>query len=116
MTRHIVCYEGDQRIPDQFIIDGALKWLDEKITISTNFDFGIPPIGLATEFRREDDGSITAEIELFEEMPLFDDEWSFSIFMVNAHFDRWKDVLWIYDATIAGVAIIPHAWWPNTPV
>jgi len=119
--RYIICYEGKEMVPNQFIVKDALKVEDEIITISWNFNFTDPPIGEATDIQHEDDGALTAEIKLYDEFQNawlkgqaeIPEEYSFSIYMVNAYYHRWKDILWVTDATIKGVAIIPHAWWPH---
>jgi hypothetical protein len=109
--RHTICHEDVEMVAGQFIAKDALRWEDEKITISWNFDFQQPPIGYASDFQREDDGAITAEIDLFGDMVL-PKGYTFSIYMVDADYHRWKDILWITSALIKGVAIVPDYFYP----
>lgn len=81
MGRHVVFHEdawtsfGGQY--NQFIVAGAIDIPDEGVPITWQFDHSKPPIGKASNFRREEDGvTVTAELE-------FNDDWKDKIAAVS---------------------------------
>ena len=120
--RYIICQEGVESVPGQYVPIGAMEWSEElKIPVTWNFNDKI--IGVGTDIRREENGVITAEIELLHEDKKYIegllkkmDDWCFSTFMSPAYFHRWKDILWITRAQIRGLAIVPeYSFWSNKP-
>lgn len=71
-----ICYEGKETVKGQLITPGALTWSDDPIPISVGSDWSKPPIGYATDLRREDDGTITAEVP---DLDILSNEWGLSI-------------------------------------
>ena len=66
--RKIITWEGEEKVPGIIIEKGALTWGDDPIPVCWNFQYDIENLlGNATDLRREDDGSITAEITFDEE-------------------------------------------------
>lgn len=63
--RHILCYENALSIGDQFWVDGAIKWTEERVPVVWNFDGSDVRnlLGWATDIQRDDEGCITAEIK-----------------------------------------------------
>lgn len=60
--RKIVSWEGEEKVPGILIEKGALTWGGE-VPLFANADLTANDvIGKASDFRREEDGSITAEI------------------------------------------------------
>lgn len=63
--RVTIVVEGQHLDQGRFVAKGALKWEEGvaiPVTLGTAFDR--PPIGIATDIRREEDGRITAELDL----------------------------------------------------
>lgn len=63
--RRIITWEGRDTIPQVHIQKGALTWDKEPLPIHAQG--GVTVLGLATDLRREEDGSITAELTFFDE-------------------------------------------------
>lgn len=121
MTRHIICQEGNEVLPETHILIGALQWdPDAFLPITVGFDF-FRMAGRASDIRRENNGDITAEIELFDDIKKLtagldneDKAWCYSIQMQPFERHQWKDIWWISNATIRMIAIIPDmAFWSN---
>lgn len=65
--RKTIAIEGRSTVPEQFLEVGCLKWDEEKPTpIVWNFMFE-KTLGWAKDFRREEDGTITAELDITDE-------------------------------------------------
>lgn len=128
--RHIICVEGSSEVQHQYIMPGALKWdPDEAIPVSFNFDHGAPPVGKASDIQRNENGVITAEIELFDrrteakedkygpyvEVSIEESDtplpMTISIYMTHAQHHRWRDVTWVESAFIRAAALVPHSYW-----
>lgn len=63
--RHIIGVEGRQVLPNQFVELGACVWPDEAIPVETYLEQWVARlVGRATDIRREDDGTLTAEIDV----------------------------------------------------
>lgn len=67
MVRKIVALEGKSDGHGLFIEKGALDFSDQKYPLTWMGDYQKLPIGVATDFRREEDGYITAEITFYDE-------------------------------------------------
>jgi hypothetical protein len=68
MSRQIICYEGVEKVSGQLIEVGALKWEEGKdYPVVWAFNFAGPPIGNARDIRREEDGSVTADVDIHDE-------------------------------------------------
>lgn len=62
--RKTICIEGKKTVPGQFLETGSLKWEEGKqypITWEYKHD---KIYGWASDIRREDDGTITAELDI----------------------------------------------------
>jgi len=66
MTRHVVAIEGRPSGDGRLIEVGALVWEHDPIPVTDLEGAGI--LGKATDFRREDDGSITADVYLMADV------------------------------------------------
>lgn len=63
MARHIIAFEGRKMFPGQIVEKGAFFWGPEPIYITKSAEYHSDlPVGKATDLRREEDGSITAEL------------------------------------------------------
>ena len=63
--RAVICYEGYDNDFGQFLMPGSLKWEEGKgypVVWEYQFDSPESLLGTATDFRRSEDGEITAEI------------------------------------------------------
>lgn len=80
--RKTIAREGEEWIPGQLLEVGSLKWGDEPIPVtkSAEWDDLESLIGTATDLRREDDESVTAEIELNEEFASAIADMSFTVY------------------------------------
>lgn len=79
--RKIIAWEGDEMVPGQILEINSLKWSNEPIPVTRHADdWAQPPIGNAGDLRREDNGSITAEIELIEELDVILNDMSFTVY------------------------------------
>jgi hypothetical protein len=110
-VRHIICFEGKEKVPGQFIAVDALTWLDGDIPVLANFDDS-QLIGYGTDIRREKNGSLTAEITLLdgEKVPK---GMAVSIKMYEVDYHNWREVLWITKGEIRSMALIPDMYWPQ---
>jgi hypothetical protein len=61
--RVVIAFEGKQTLKHQSLLPNALKWDEEPIPISVNADWSKPPVGMATDIQRDDEGVITAEVD-----------------------------------------------------
>jgi hypothetical protein len=113
VTRYIICQEGKENVPGQFLLDGSMNWGEDKIWVSWNFNHQDPKIGYASDIRREEDGWITAEIELFEQYQSLIDVAGFTVFITKVEDHWWKDIRWASKGTIASVAMLDHDFWPK---
>jgi hypothetical protein len=64
--RLTIAHEGTEVVPRQFLEIGSLKWGCKRIPVTGPGSHSVP-IGMAQRLRHEDDGSITAEVEFFDE-------------------------------------------------
>lgn len=63
--RRIITWEGVYTIPQTFIEKGALTWDNEPLPVTAQN--GTEILGRATDLRREEDGTITAELTFLDE-------------------------------------------------
>lgn len=80
MTRKVIAWEGEIKLPDTLIERGALMW-EEPLPITAN-DYKV--LGFADDLRREEDGSITADLHITahrDAIGLVDEHSSFSVFV-----------------------------------
>lgn len=69
--RKIIAIEGRDTVPGQFLEPSCLKWNEGEVyPLVWNFSWERPPIGTATDIRREDDGTLTAELTITDEQAL----------------------------------------------
>ena len=85
--RRIISWEGEEKVPGIFIEKGALVW-DERLPVAINGLHSMPS-GPAEDIRREDDGSITADIQIDVDIP---DSAEFSIFVNEVALNKEKSV------------------------
>lgn len=79
--RKIIAWEGEEKVPGQFLEVGSFKWGNEPIVVTKNTEWDADSvIGEATDLRREDNGSVTAEIKLQEGFTILLDDLSFTVY------------------------------------
>lgn len=65
--RVIIAYEDKSTLLHQYLLPGALHFHDETLPVCISSDkeefAGWEPVGTATDFRREKDGAVTAEVD-----------------------------------------------------
>lgn len=68
--RHVIAYEGVDHGFGYILAPGALKFPEGPVPLTWNFDHSNPASvwGHADDFRREEDGSITAEITFVDDV------------------------------------------------
>lgn len=70
MSRHVIAIEGKPTLlPDTVLEPGSL-WMesDQRIYVTSNFDWQNTPIGYATDFlRNEETGEVSVEIHFLDE-------------------------------------------------
>lgn len=107
MARHKIVHYRVQEQHDRVLMADFLTWPeDEKITISNGFDYEQAPIGHASDLRREKDGTITAEIEMYYDITI-PKNLIFSVFVARVKFDKWKGLSWLTDGIILGISLVP---------
>lgn len=76
--RKVICYENALAVGNHFLLESSVQWDPEKrFPVVWNFSYELHSLlGWATELRREEDGSITAELEIVDEanVKLIEDE------------------------------------------
>lgn len=102
-TRRIITWEGEQKHPHILLQKGSLQW-EEPIPVSGTVRHEF--IGMATGVQREEDGSITAEIEVDPEYEAIIDEVSFTIYANEVVGER-SDIWTVSSARIREVFVTP---------
>lgn len=120
--RKIIGYEKVEKIPGQLILEGAFKWNEtEPIPVTTHWsrsmDHPQSIIGKATDLRREEDGAITAEIDI-PDYPEYFEHFSFTVYANKVHpLHPDDDGLWrVETATIREVFGIANHAFPEAGV
>lgn len=113
-VRRVIAIEGRETTDGRFIAPGALTWSDEPIPVrvQNHHDLVGMEVGSATNFRREGDGTITADINLLR--PVADDE-HFIPFVVIYTSHQDDDVLYLTQGRIADLTIMGPLQWPWSP-
>lgn len=112
--RKIIAWEGEEKIPGQVLETGALKWNDDKpIPVTKSADWDVTSvIGTATDLRREDNHTITAEIELNEEFAPAIADMSFTVYCNQVKgSDVSKEPWRISSARIRAIFFAPTVPW-----
>lgn len=108
--RHIICYEGRELITNQYICPGAVQFPERPVPLMYGFDYRVENFAeYVSDFRREDDGSITVDVSTE-----FDPE-TFSVFftadsMVQSEF---KGVVFFANLKILSLSFVPLATFPR---
>jgi hypothetical protein len=112
VPRRVIAVEGRATTDGRFIASGALTWPENKpipIRIQNHHDLVGKAVGKATHLRREDDGSITADIDI--RRPVDDDEFFIPFVMITkSHYD--DDVLYVTSGRISDLTIMGPLQWP----
>ena len=114
--RRTIMVEGQELVPGQYLVKGALQWDSEiEYPVTNNFSHR-EVIGIGTDIRREEDNSITADVLFFDERwygILGEDDSDVSIYSQPFTGHQWKNVWWISSATLKALAVVPYAFWPR---
>lgn len=115
VVRRVIAIEGRETTDGRFIAPGALTWPESgpvPIRVANDHDLVGKAVGNATNFRREDDGTITADINLLR--PVDDGEY-FIPFVVIYTSHQDDDVLYLTQGRIADLTIMGPLQWPWKP-
>lgn len=106
-----ICYE-DAIQYQWFLVKDSIQ-LPEEAPLTWGFDWQRLPIGKAKDFRREEDGLITAELEFFKEeyqedveTLLKNDDAAASMYANEVVDERCEDLRIVYKAVLKAVAIV----------
>lgn len=116
-----ICYE-DAIQYDWFLVKDSIE-LPEKVPLTWSYNFDRPPLGNVIDMRREEDGSITGEMEFHEpsdpteaeraranaahiEDSLEKDYVFPSMYANNVTDERCEDLRIVYKATLRAVVLI----------
>lgn len=113
MPRKIIAFEGRVMIPGQLIESGSLTWGDERIPVTRYARTGdiSDLLGYATELRREDDGSITAEVDAGEYTVLLEKDVAVTITIKPAVWEEVDGVKHVTAGKIVEVFMTPDVPW-----
>lgn len=68
--RKTISWEGEEKVPGVVLEKGSLQWSEDPIPLVWSFEQSVESVlGTASDLRREDDGRITAEVTLSENLP-----------------------------------------------
>lgn len=105
MSRHIFAYEGVYPINGNGILPGALTWKGDIPIVFSNprnlRDAG-DPIGHVEDIQREDDGSITGEFVLADEILQVPVTWGWTIYATAVKWapERRMGIRWVDSAIV----------------
>lgn len=107
-VRRVIAIEGRETTDGRLIAPGALTWSDGPIPIKTAYGLG-DYVGKATNLRREDDGTITADIDI--KRPVDDDEFFIPfVVIITSHLD--DSVLYLTAGRIHDLTLMGPLEWP----
>lgn len=105
-ARVVVAIEGKQYADGRIIMPGAIKCTDDKIPVSSNFDWS-NIVGVASNMERnEETGEITMEIEFGD--PIFKperDTYEANVSLSDIDVDKTDGAFEVKDGRLRGVSI-----------
>lgn len=120
--RRVISWEGEQKVRGMFLRVGAIQFPEKNSVLiaGPNNQFSNPPVGRASDFRREENGSITAEIELFNDLEVKDFGYTIYGKILESHVTGdWRDesFLWLIDGVeLVSAFIDMNAVWKDVDV